>query len=671
MTHSTYPHLFAPLDLGFTTLKNRVLMGSMHTGLEEAKGGFERLASFYAERARGGCGLIVTGGIAPNRAGRLSPFASKLTNESEAKEHALITQAVHEHEGKIVLQILHAGRYAYHPFGVAPSRIKSPISPFKPWPLTTCGVKRTISHFARCARLAKQAGYDGVEVMGSEGYLITQFLSAKTNKRRDDFGGDYRNRMRFPIEIVKAIRAEVGEDFIIIFRLSLLDCVPFGSSWEEITELALALQEAGVTLLNTGIGWHEARVPTIATMVPRGAFTSVTKKLKQVVKVPVITSNRINAPDQVESLLADETADMVSMARPFLADPDFITKAKSDESERINTCIACNQACLDEIFQGRQATCLVNPQAGYETQKPLIPVKESKDIAIVGAGPAGMSAALYSAKRGHHVTLYESANEIGGQFNLAKQIPGKEEFYETLRYFANELNAAGVKIKLGHRAVVNELLDYDHIVVATGITPRQPAIPGIDLPHVHSYLEVLQGKVAVGKQVVIIGAGGIGFDVATYLCEQSNQSIEEFTTKWGVDLSMQTRGGITGETTFAVPSHEITLCQRKAGKLGKNLGKTTGWIHRAELKHYGVKQVNNIQYDKIDEQGVHVTRDGKAMFIPAESIIICAGQQSLTELVRPLENAGKSVHIIGGAKLAAELDAKRAIAEGLDCALAL
>ncbi len=636
-------------------------MGSMHTGLEEKH--LPELAAFYAERAKHEVGLIVTGGFAPNRAGRLAPFAAKLTNTREVEQHRQITQAVHEQGGKIALQILHAGRYGYHPFCVAPSRIKSPISPFTPWKLTSYGVKRTIKHYARCARLAQQAGYDGVEIMGSEGYLITQFLTMRTNHRTDQWGGQFTSRMRFATEIVRQVREAVGPSFILIFRISLIDLVENGSSWEEIIELAHALEEAGVSLLSMGVGWHEARVPTIATMVPRAEFASLAKRLKQAVSVPVIVSNRINTPEVIESLLSSGNADLVSMARPFLADPEFVSKAKAQQAEYINTCIGCNQACLDHVFQNKRASCLVNPKACYETSLLIKPTATKKKLAVVGAGPAGLAFACTAAQRGHQVTLFDQGNEIGGQFNLAKQVPGKEEFYETLRYFANELKQQRVELRLNHRVTAEELIgQFDEVILATGVVPRTPAIEGINHPKVISYFNLLHNKVSVsGSKIAIIGAGGIGFDVAAFLLQTSHQSKEAFADEWGIDLSMQARGGLIDAPSSELPRYKITMLQRKTSKLGKNLGKTTGWIHRAELKRAGVKMLSGVQYRKIDDKGLHITQNNQEVIIPSDNIILCAGQESLRELYQPLCEAEQRVHLIGGADKALELDAKRAI----------
>ena len=667
---TTYPHLLEPLDLGFTQLRNRVLMGSMHTGLEEVKGGYKKLAAYYGERAKGGVGVIVTGGIAPSRAGWVAPFSSKLTNRIEAGHHRVVTDAVHEHDGKICLQILHTGRYGYHPLAVAPSAIKSPISPFKPRALSNRGVYKTISDYARCAELAQRGGYDGVEVMGSEGYLINQFIAEHTNKRKDEWGGEYSNRIRFPIEIVKAIRAACGPEFIIIYRLSMLDLVEKGSDWAEVVQLAKAIEAAGATIINTGIGWHEARVPTIATMVPRAGFAWVTKKLRGEVSIPLVTTNRINAPDVAEQVLADGCADMVSMARPLLADPEFVNKAAQNRADEINTCIGCNQACLDHVFKNKRASCLVNPQACYETELVIEPTRRSKKIAVVGAGPAGLAFATTAAQRGHQVTLFDAAAEIGGQFNMAKRIPGKEEFYETLRYFNRQIQITGVNLQLNTQIDAKALVDggYDEVVLATGISPRELKLTGFDSDKVLSYIDVLRHKKPVGQRVAVIGAGGIGFDIAEYLAhagESTSLNVSAFLKEWGVDETNSVRGGIAGiQPQQPEVAREIYLLQRKSTKPGAGLGKTTGWIHRASLKQRNVKMLSSCQYVEFNEQGLHILQNDQPQVLPVDNVIVCAGQEPLRALVEPLQNAGVSYHLIGGADVAAELDAKRAIDQG-------
>ena len=671
---SSYPSLLAPLDLGFTQLKNRVLMGSMHTGLEEEKGGFDKLAAFYGERARGGVGLIVTGGIAPNLRGRLVPHGSQLSFPWQVAKHRKVTEAVHREGGKIALQILHAGRYAYHPFSLAPSPLKAPISPFKPRAMSERQIRGTIRDFAATAALARAAGYDGVEVMGSEGYLINQFICERTNKRTDDWGGSADNRMRFPVEIVRAIRERVGPDFIIIFRLSMLDLVEQGSTLEEVIALGKALEQVGVTLINTGIGWHEARIPTIATSVPRGAFSWVTAELKKHLKVPLITTNRINTPEVAERILAQGDADMVSMARPFLADPEFVIKAAEDRADEINTCIACNQACLDHIFKQKRASCLVNPRACFETELTFGRVPQPKKLAVVGAGPAGLAFACYAAERGHQVSLFDQASEIGGQFNFAKQIPGKEEFHETLRYFAKRLEKCGVELYLGQRQSAESLLGggFDEVILATGIRPRTPNIPGIEHPKVLSYLDVLRDHKPVGEKVAVIGAGGIGFDVAEYLVEKrgtldAEHHRDHWLKEWGIDRQLAGRGGLTAPEIDA-PERQIWLLQRKESKVGDGLGKTTGWIHRTVLKNRKVQMLSGVQYLRIDDQGLHIQVGEAKQCLPVDQVIICAGQEPLKELQAGLQAAGKPVHIIGGADVAAELDAKRAIRQGAELA---
>ncbi|WP_180062387.1 NADPH-dependent 2,4-dienoyl-CoA reductase [Acinetobacter sp. YH12120] len=670
---SDYPHLLAPLDLGFTTLKNRVLMGSMHVGLEEAPGGYERMAAFYAERAKGGVGLIVTGGISPNDAGLTFAGGNKLDTRQEAEKHKVVTQAVHDAGGKIALQILHTGRYSYQPDIVAPSAIQAPINPSKPHALTSAEVQQTIADFVNCAKLAQYAGYDGVEIMGSEGYLINEFIVARTNHRDDEWGGSYENRIRFPIEIVKRTRAEVGENFIIIYRLSMLDLVEGGSSFEEVVQLAQAIEKAGATIINTGIGWHEARIPTIATKVPRAAFTWVTEKLKGLVKVPLITSNRINTPEMAEHVLAAGHADMVSMARPMLADAFFVQKAEQGRSDEINTCIGCNQACLDHIFSMKIASCLVNPRACHETELIFKEATQTKKIAVIGAGPAGLSFATYAAERGHQVTIFEVSNQIGGQFNIAKTIPGKEEFYETLRYFKRQIELQpNIKLVLNHTASFEQLLnaDFDDVVVATGVTPRQLDIAGINHPKVLSYIEVLKERKPVGQRVAIIGAGGIGFDTAEYLShegESGSLNPEKFYDEWGIDTNYAHVGGLKAAKVEESP-REIYLLQRKASSVGAGLGKTTGWIHRTGLKNRDVKMIAGASYDLIDDQGLHITVNGQSTVLEVDHVVICAGQESYTAMYEQLQAAGKNVHLIGGAKEAGELDAKRAIRQGAELA---
>jgi len=673
-----YPHLLKPLDLGFTQLKNRVLMGSMHTGLEEAPDGYHKMAAYFGERARGGVGLIVTGGVAPNFAGRVGPFSAQLSWPWQVRNHRIVTDAVHKEGGKIALQILHAGRYAYHPLSVAPSRLKSPITPFTPWALTRWGIERTIKDFGNCAALAQKAGYDGVEVMGSEGYLINQFITARTNRRKDHWGGSYENRMRFPVEIVRRIREKTGPNFILIFRLSMLDLVEKGSTWQEVVQLGKAIEKAGATIINTGIGWHEARIPTIATMVPRGAFTWVTRKMKSELKIPLVTTNRINMPEVAEEILARGDADMVSMARPLLADPEFVIKAEQGRRDEINTCIACNQACLDHVFQQKLASCLVNPRAARETELNFTPAQKAKRLAVVGAGPAGLAFASHAAERGHQVTLFDSAPDIGGQFNLAKQIPGKEEFHETIRYFATRLRKAGVEIKLNQRVKAEELskAGFDEVILATGVAPRKPAIPGVDHPKVLSYIDVLTRRKTPGARVAIVGAGGIGFDVAEFLVHgahqaqgskgpQDAQKTEDFLSYWGVDSTIQSRGGVEGiQRALSKTEQKIHLLQRKEGRPGAGLGKTTGWVHRATLKDAGVQMWGGVTYRKIDDQGLHINRDGRDELLEVDHVVICAGQEPLRELQAGLESSGKPVHLIGGADVASELDAKRAIEQG-------
>lgn len=670
---SHYPHLLAPLNLGFTTLKNRVLMGSMHVGLEEVPGGYERMAAFYAERAQGGVGLIVTGGISPNDAGVTFAGGSKLDSIEEAEKHKVITQAVHEAGGKIALQILHTGRYSYQADNVAPSAIQAPINPTKPHALSSAEVNQTISDFVNCARLAQHAGYDGVEIMGSEGYLINEFIAARTNHRDDEWGGSYENRIRLPIEIVRHTRAEVGENFIIIYRLSMLDLVEGGSTLEEVIYLAKEIEKAGASIINTGVGWHEARIPTIATKVPRAAFSWVTEKLKGQVSIPLITSNRINTPEMGEYVLASGHADMISMARPFLADSQFVVKAEAGKSDEINTCIGCNQACLDHIFSMKIATCLVNPRACYETELIFKETAQVKNIAVVGAGPAGLSFAIYAADRGHQVTIFDTANQIGGQFNIAKTIPGKEEFYETLRYFKRQIELKpNIKLNLNHTATFDELqgTQFDEVVVATGVTPRNLDIPGIDHPKVLSYIEVLRNRVPVGQRVAIIGAGGIGFDTAEYLShsgESSSLNTEKFYNEWGIDTTYAHVGGLK-EPVVEQSEREIYLLQRKAKSVGAGLGKTTGWIHRTGLKNRNVNMIPGASYEKIDDRGLHILVDGQPSVLEVDHVVICAGQESFTAMYDQLQAAGQSVHLIGGALEAGELDAKRAIRQGAELA---
>jgi 2,4-dienoyl-CoA reductase (NADPH2) len=670
---SRYPHLMNPLDLGFTTLPNRVLMGSMHVGLEEAERGFERMAEFYATRARGGVGLIVTGGIAPNDAGRPYEGGAKLTTEAEAEQHTEITAAVHREGGKIAMQILHFGRYAYHQDLVAPSALQAPISPFPPHALTDAEVERTIDDYARAAELAQRAGYDGVEIMGSEGYLINEFIAAQTNRREDRWGGSYENRMRFPVEIVRRVREAVGENFIIIYRLSMLDLVPGGSSLDEVITLAQAVEAAGATIINTGIGWHEARIPTIATSVPRGAYTWVTKKVMGAVSIPLVTTNRINTPELAEQLLADGHADMVSLARPMLADPDFVAKAAAGRPEAINTCIGCNQACLDHTFSGKITSCLVNPRACHETELVLAPTRLRKRVAVVGAGPAGLACAVSAAERGHDVTLFDAASEIGGQLNVARKVPGKQEFDETIRYFRTQLELHGVDVRLNTRVAAEDVSAYDEVVVATGVSPRTPEIPGVDHPSVVGYLDVLRDGAPVGDRVAILGAGGIGFDVAEYLTDGGDKASEDPATyfrHWGVDMDYQAPGGLAAPERPA-PPRTVHLLQRKASKVGAGLGKTTGWIHRTELKHRGVTMVPGVQYDRIDDAGLHVTVEGHSQVLEVDTVVLCTGQEPRRDLYEELSAAGRSVHLIGGADVAAELDAKRAIKQGTELAAAL
>jgi len=676
--HATYPNLLTPLDLGFTQLKNRVLMGSMHTGLEEKEHGFTRMAAFYAERARGGVGLIVTGGIAPSAIAAGMPGGAKMDTIEESQHHQQVTKAVHDEGCKICMQILHAGRYAYNHEPIAPSAIQSPINFTKPRALSSTEVDEQIQSFVQCAELAQQANYDGVEIMGSEGYLINQFIVEHTNKRDDEWGGTFEKRMRFPVEIVRQVREKVGNNFIIIYRLSMLDLVEKGSSWQEVVRLAKAIEKAGATIINTGIGWHEARIPTIVTKVPRAAFTQVTQKLRGEVSIPLITTNRINTPEVAESVLSQGHADMVSMARPFLADADFVNKAIAGKSDEINTCIGCNQACLDHVFTGQLTSCLVNPRACYETELIYLKTSKPKRIAVIGGGPAGLSFATVAAQRGHHVTLFDDQDKLGGQFNIAKQIPGKEEFFETLRYFTTMIAKLNVDVQLGHRVCAEEIISqqFDDIVLATGIKPRTPNIEGIEHNKVLSYLDVIKNKKPVGKSVAIIGAGGIGFDVAEYLTENSTEnksaispslSIDAFMKNWGVDLNGEHRGGII-KATPSPSAREIYLLQRKSSKVGAGLGKTSGWVHRAGLAAKNVNMLNNVEYLKIDDEGLAISVTGETTLLTVDNVIVCAGQEPLRELEAELIANNQQVHLIGGADVASELDAKRAIRQGAELA---
>lgn len=673
MTTSTaYPNLLKPLDLGFTKLANRCLMGSMHTGLEEERGGFKKLAAFYEARAKGGVGLIVTGGISPNMRGRVAPFAGDLSHFWQVKKHKQVTTAVHKYPTKICAQLLHAGRYSYHPFSVSPSKLKAPINPFTPKEMSVRAIKSTIKDFAYSAKLAAKAGYDGIEIMGSEGYLINQFSCVEVNKRTDEWGGSIENRMRLATEVIKAVRDTVGKEFIIIFRLSMLDLVKGGNSWQDVVTMAKAVEAAGATIINTGIGWHEARVPTIATSVPRAAFTWITERMKKEVSIPLVTTNRINTPEVAEKVLADGHADMVSMARPFLADANFIEKASKNKSEEINTCIGCNQACLDHVFKQQRATCLVNPQACYETELVIGKTQTSKNLAVIGAGPAGLAFSLYAAKKGHTVSLFDRASEIGGQFNVAKQVPGKEEFYETLRYFRVQLAKHNVNIHLNSEQTSQELAEqgFDEVILATGISPRKLDIPGIDHPKVKSYLQVLRDKEEIGQKVAIIGAGGIGFDVGCYLVESKSltDDPENWLKSWGVDKNYQQQGALLDKSEHHKTEREVYLLQRKATKVGAGLGKTTGWIHRATLQKNGVKMMAGVTYKKIDDAGLHIEVNGEPQVLAVDHVVVCAGQESDRSLYQSLVDANVKTHLIGGANVAAELDAKRAIRQAAELA---
>ena len=672
---SSFPHLLAPLDLGFTKIPNRVVMGSMHTGLEDRFWDYGKLAAYFAERAKGGVGMMITGGIAPNRQGWLKPLAGSLNHYADVLNHRRLTSAVHRYDSKIIMQILHAGRYAYHPFSVSASPIKSAINPFKPRQLSDAKILSTIEDFANTAKLAKLAGYDGVEIMGSEGYLLNQFVCPRANQRTDRWGGSVENRMRFPVEIVKAVRKIVGKNFIIIYRMSLIDLVPNGNTWPEIVQISKALEAAGVTIMNTGIGWHEARVPTIATQVPRMAFRQVTANIKKELSIPVIASNRFNTPEDCEATIAAGDADLISMARPLLADAEFVNKAKAGQPEAINTCIACNQGCLDLAMNNQRVTCLVNPRAGYETELVYLKTKQPKTIAVVGGGMAGLTAATVAASRGHHVTLFEAAADIGGQFNMAAAIPGKEEFQETIRYYRHELKRTGVQVKLNSKASTTELAGFDDVVVATGVLPRIPKFEGLDHPKVVAYNQVLRGEVEVGQRVAVIGSGGIGIDTCAYLLEHPNQTVDQYCQQWGIDLDVTDQGGLTAATR-PPKTREITMLQRKTGvkKMGAGPGKTTGWIHKAVLGQHAVKMLAEVEYVKVDDLGLHIRVAGEAQILNVDHVILCAGQVSVNELAK-LDDKGQPLdsryHVIGGAKFAGELDARRAIREGAELAARL
>ena len=673
-----YPNLLSPLDLGFTTLRNRVVMGSMHTGLEDRARHIDRLAEYFAERAHGGVGLIITGGYAPNRTGWLLPFASDLTSSAQARRHRRVTSAVHDAGGKILLQILHAGRYAYHPLSVSASPIKAPINPFRPRRLSSSGVRSTIDDFARCALLAREAGYDGVEIMGSEGYLLNQFLAQRTNKRKDDWGGTAEKRRRFPVEIVRRVRAAVGSDFIICYRMSMADYVEGGQSWDEIISLATEVEAAGATMLNSGFGWHEARVPTIVTSVPGSAFVDISHAVARHVDIPVVASNRINMPQAAEQILADTHVQLVSMARPLLADPEWVLKAQADRDDEINTCIACNQACLDHAFVKKTVSCLLNPRAGHETELVLLPTRRTASIAVVGAGPAGLATAVNAAVRGHQVTLFEANDVIGGQFDMARRIPGKEEFNETIRYFTTMLATNGVDVRLGIRVSAAELAGFDHVVLATGVTPRMPVIPGIDHPMVLTYAEAITGAKPIGNSVAVIGAGGIGFDVSEFLVTDDSptherQSLKDWKAEWGVADPWDAPGALTTPIP-APPAREVYLLQRTNGAQGRKLGKTSGWVHRASLKAKGVQQLSGVNYERIDDDGLHISfgpKRERPQLLAVDNVVVCAGQEPVRELEEDLRRNGIDPHIIGGAAFAAELDAKRAIKQGTELAARL